>query len=69
MECWSDGFEGILSIKNGLFNFITQHSIIPDGQDFDLSLDNGEKKNLAKKHPELCKKFKENVFILEKYIQ
>jgi CRISPR/Cas system-associated endonuclease Cas1 len=29
MEWWNYGFEGILSIKNGLFNFITQYSNIP----------------------------------------
>ena len=40
MEWWNDGVEGVLSIKNGLFNFITQYSIIPDGWDFDLSPDN-----------------------------
>ena len=37
MEIWNDGFEGILSIKNGLSNFITQHSIIPDGWDYDIA--------------------------------
>jgi hypothetical protein len=40
MEWWNDGFDGILSIKWGLFKFITQYSIIPDGWDFDLSLGN-----------------------------